>query len=450
MRNAKAFLVTLSLAAAAVVQARDASACGGCFGPESETTLVTGHKMVLSVSEAQTTLWDEVAYSGDPSSFAWVLPIKGVATVGLSSDALFQALDQLTAVSVAPPFTCPPPSDDCFFGGGATGSGGGTAVGVTIMAQSTVGPYETVQLSSTDPGALKDWLATNGYNVPADVAPVVDAYVSEGFDFLAIKLVPGKDVSAMRPVRVTTSGSSPTLPLRMVAAGAGPVTPVTLWVMGEGRYQTTNVPTFSVDSSQLVWDWDTQSSNYASLREAGFAASNNLGWLTEDAEPFFQWMLSNQLELVTEQDPAASGYGDDMGQGAEDAMNQDLQQLFGNIDGDSLWVTRLSAELSKDALAADLLLEVSPDQSSVTRSFTTINATGTAPTCSSFGCVDDGTTSSVGAGGASFTLNTGSGGGTAGGGTCAMTAGEGAPLFGGFALLAGLGLAGRLSRRRRR
>ena len=55
---------------------------------------------------------------------------------------------------------CPPPpqcEDSSGFGTGAssTGSGGG---GVTVIAQETVGPYETVQLSSQDPNALHDWL----------------------------------------------------------------------------------------------------------------------------------------------------------------------------------------------------------------------------------------------------------------------------------------------------
>ena len=53
------------------------------------------------------------------------------------------------------------------------------------------------------------------------ILPVIDAYVAEGFNFLALKLVPGQGVDSMRPVRVTTPGAAATLPLRMVAAGTG-------------------------------------------------------------------------------------------------------------------------------------------------------------------------------------------------------------------------------------
>ena len=92
-----------------------------------------------------------------------------------------------------------------------------------------------MQLASTNPTALNDWLSANGYVVPAGFQPTIAAYVSEGFDFLALKLAPGQGVSAMRPVRVTTPGAGVQLPLRMVAAGTGATVGVTLWVVSDGR-----------------------------------------------------------------------------------------------------------------------------------------------------------------------------------------------------------------------
>ena len=74
----------------------EALACGGCFAPPENPTVVTDHRMILSVSKAQTTLYDQIRYQGDPGSFAWVLPIAGTVEVGLSSDALFGVLDQQT------------------------------------------------------------------------------------------------------------------------------------------------------------------------------------------------------------------------------------------------------------------------------------------------------------------------------------------------------------------
>src|SRR6185369_10289566 len=107
------------------------------------------------LSTQQTTLYDQITYSGDPSSFAWVLPIKGVATVGLSSDALFQNLGADTQVTIsAPQINCAPPP---YCGNGAGGSGSFTTTAssssggmgdVNVISQEVVGPYETVQLMS--------------------------------------------------------------------------------------------------------------------------------------------------------------------------------------------------------------------------------------------------------------------------------------------------------------
>ena len=211
-----------------------AHACGGFFISQSENTQVTGHRMVLSLSSTQSTLYDQISYSGSPESFAWILPIQGQVEVGLSSDLLFATLEIETETSIASPtIDC---TGGCFNSSGTgsavgpgPGPGGSTGGGVEVIAQAVVGPYETVQLSASDPQALANWLASHGYVIPADVQDVVDSYVVDGFDFLAMRLVPGQGVDAMRPVRITTPGAGLTLPLRMVAAGTGATTAVCGW-----------------------------------------------------------------------------------------------------------------------------------------------------------------------------------------------------------------------------
>lgn len=77
MRLWTVLLLALPLSTA-LAESRDASACGGCFVQQSENTQVTGHRMVLSLSKTESTLWDQFSYSGNPKDFAWVLPIHGV------------------------------------------------------------------------------------------------------------------------------------------------------------------------------------------------------------------------------------------------------------------------------------------------------------------------------------------------------------------------------------
>jgi hypothetical protein len=250
--------------------------------------------MAFSVSPQQTVLWDQIQYSGSPSDFAWVLPVRAGAQIQLSHDAFFEALDALTSPVITRPTPSCAPSGSGFgcgsasasgtadFASGFGGSGGGS--GVQVLSQSVVGPYDTVTLHSTQPDALRNWLTTNGYDIPASIQPVVDAYVSEGFDFIALRLAPGQGVQAMQPVRVVMPGASLALPLRMVAAGAGVNVGITLYVISGGRYQAQNFPNGTVDPSKLVWLHTQDQSNYESLAETVMQGGGGRTWLTEFAQ----------------------------------------------------------------------------------------------------------------------------------------------------------------------
>jgi hypothetical protein len=445
-------LLALSAFASALVLAspHDAAACGGCFHSPvpTDATQVTYHRMILSVSQQQSTLYDEIKYMGTPSSFAWVLPIKGMVTVGLSSDALFAELDNLTSVQIIPPaYPCPvcpvPSSHTANAASGATGGGGPPdAGGVTVISQGVVGPYEQVQLSSSNPTALSDWLTMHGYIIPADIQPVVTAYVNEGFDFLALKLQPGMTVSAMQPVRVTTPGASPVLPLRMVAAGVGAMIPITLFVLGEGRYETQNFPSFTIDPAKVVWDWTTYMSNYTTLTQQGFTASSGKGWLVESATPQSESLITGVMGQAAQIDPVGSGYADSMGMNAVTNEMADMTALFTGINPSSLWITRLHGELPRTALSTDLNIGASMSQTQVSN-FIQVTNTVNPPMCTP--CSTGAGFGAGGAGGAS-TTSSGGGGATVQGGGCGVAGDERASL----PVVAGLALLGLRRRRRTR
>ncbi|MBS2019834.1 MAG: DUF2330 domain-containing protein [Deltaproteobacteria bacterium] len=368
----------------------DARACGGCFGPPppptEQPTVVTDHRMILSISPQQSTLYDQIRYQGSPASFAWVLPIVGEVKVGLSSDAVFGTLDAMTQTVIqAPPQNCPaPPVCNGSSSGGFASAGAAPEDangGVTVTKREVVGPYETVQLKATDPAGLRNWLSNNGFTIPADVSPVIDQYVTEKFDFLALKLVPGKDVKDMRPVRVTSTGAAVVLPLRMVAAGTGPVVGVSLWVVGEGRYQPQNFPSFFITTDELVWDWRQQKSNYTELRAERTAQGAGRAWETESSMLLDRGTVENSVKYgfvgggrgrPTPVDPEAQAqeaYLPEKNQdgtikkSAEQVRAEDLETLFYGIPSVATRVTRMRADLSHAALNQDLVMTASPDQS---------------------------------------------------------------------------------------
>jgi hypothetical protein len=422
--------------------------------------------MILSISQDQSTLYDQIKYSGNPSAFAWVLPIVGTVDVGLSADIVFQTLDGATTTSiVAPPLNCPAAPTCNNRGGGASFSedAPGTAADagaaapppVTITKQEQVGPYSTVQLHSTDAGALEKWLSDNGFSIPVDVQPVVDKYVGEHFDFLALKLLPGKNVTDMRPVRVTTKGASSVLPLRMVAAGTGATVGVSLWVLGEGRYEPQNFPSFTIPTADIAWDWGQGKSDYVDLRTAKAAAAAGRAWETESSTTLFRQQIESSVRRSYYGGypgvPTTNGDGgtidpqeasaqvdylpvkDDQGNVTKTAVQvrqDDLDTLFHGIPDANGRVTRIRADLAHAALDADLVMTASKDQSvlSNVRQLTKELGQPQCPIYSADGCSQVGTAprdqaaARAGGGGESFSCSTGA---SNGGGTLWLGAGLG-------------------------
>lgn len=408
----------------------DARACGGCVVPPETNTIVNAHRMALSISPKQTVLWDQIQYKGDPESFGWLLPVKEGATIELSTDAWFETLDAATTTNVsAPPINC---------GGGSSGLGCGVvasadslgpisednAGGVDVIHRGTVGPFETVTLSTKTPGVLDDWLANAGFNIPAESAPIIDAYINEGFDFIALKLQPGKNIDEMKPVRIVQPGAVPTLPLRMVSVGTGANVAITLYIIGEGRWEAENFTNAQVPMDLLSWDFATNSSNYSEVREKVLAQNGGSVWLssfskqqalttrlnrffnlnpndfsftnvigeayvrqgekngeTTDlgcASAFTQFSNSGQVVV----DPCAPGvpsYDASCGTtgageidarlfecGATDEVTDttldDIATALTGLHPKDTWVTRLEANLPRNALAKDLVIKASKDQ----------------------------------------------------------------------------------------
>jgi hypothetical protein len=436
-------------ASAALAGARDASACGGCFHPPTQTvTDITDERMLLAVSTTQSTLYDQIRYSGSPSSFAWVLPIQGTVDVGLSADVLFDSIDTLTATQiVAPPSSCPGFPSGCFAGFGAAGNSvdasSAADPAVTVTKQENVGPYATVQLHATDSSALSNWLAQNGYAIPTEVTPVIAAYVSEGFDFLAMKLLPNQGIQAMRPVRVTTQGASLSLPLRMASVGTGVTVGITIWVVSDGRYEPANFPSYHIDDSLLVWDWSTTSSNYTTLRSTLEASSNNTAWEIESSIDINQQVITNTIlsggvyyrfggigalppsdpsaDYLPVGDPDAGTDGGDAGasQTAEQVRDADIAALFVGLSGPNVRVSRMRSDIAHAAMTKDFVLQASADQtelSNVRNVTTSINQV-----CPIYGSncqqIGTGTPAEAAAANASVNASMGDGGAASSGGS---------------------------------
>lgn len=378
--------VALSVLGVAVGGEREAAACGGCVVPPNQTASdITDERMLLAVSQTQSTLYDQIRYAGSPESFAWVLPIQGTVDVGLSADVLFASIDALTATTInPPPITCPPIPDACLTSDGSGSAAFGDARGaspgeVTVLKQENVGPYATVQLKSTNPNALTQWLVDNGFQIKPDEKPIIEQYVREGFDFLAMKLLPNKDVKSMRPVRVTMQGASLSLPLRMAAVGTGAKVGLSIWVVAEGRYEPQNFPIYRIEDSQLSWDFSKSASNYTDLRAQNDLALAGRGWELQSSLKLTHQVIRNAIETGTSGNggfrgpatTASTDYlaiepdGQSPGKTAEEVRAEDIADLFAGMAGPTVRITRMRGDIAKTAMNVDFNLRASPDQSEI-------------------------------------------------------------------------------------
>jgi hypothetical protein len=204
-----------------------------------------------------------------------------------------------------------------------------------VQLQETVGPYQVVVVRASMGEALDEWLITNGFVIPPNIQPILDSYVAQKLDFIALKLRPGANVSAMRPVRVIEPGADPTLPLRMISAGAGAHVSITLWVISEGRYEPQNFPMATVDFSKLVYDVGKERSNYAELRAAALApgAASDAGasdMANQDAGP--DGDASASLPILAD---AADATGGDADAAAGAAPSNDAAPSLDGAGGES-------------------------------------------------------------------------------------------------------------------
>jgi hypothetical protein len=342
-------------AALALVATPDrAAACGGCFAPNETVTVVTGHRMAVAISPAETTLWDQIEYAGEPEDFVWVLPIQGETLVELASNAFFEAVDGATRITLQgtfPPLTttCADPCDDGLARGSSFDSAGGSEgpPSVEVFGEAVVGPYETATIGSDDPNALVDWLRTNGYNVPDSILPIIAHYVEQDLNFAVLRLNPNAGVNQMQPVRITTPGMMPVFPLRMVAAGVEGSVGLELYVFGEGRYEAQNFEIVEIDVNDLYYDWDTTRFNYNEAFDAALERGGLRAWVAEYAQPAdnYRW----QVESYVSFDPET---GERLGDASEDwgVVTRSLP---------SPYLTKLRTDLEAANLNEDLILQAS-------------------------------------------------------------------------------------------
>jgi len=387
---------TLSLAAfvagASSLAPSVASACGGCFAPPAPTPesaqIVTDHRMVLALSQRQTTLWDQIRYTGAPEDFVWVLPVANAATlqIGLADNAFVDALDTYTAPFITAElpqcwrrfqFVSRFPDSGAFIGCGASESGGfGAMPGVESTrvgrdGEAVVGPYAVTVLSTDSPSGgmrLDAWLAQNGYQIPASTRSAIDHYVDLQFDFIILRLRPGAGVKQMQPVRITTRGYMPMLPLRMIVAGIGDKVGLALTVISAGRVEAQSFANEVLDERRLSFNFRTNTSNWRTEYQRLLSRRPGRTWVIESVQNMLPSQLTYGGSAPPQMPPPETRTLDaSMGDGSSDSAAVDASDDVSLVldadrsDGPSADGLVWDGAAALDGFGSDVLIE--PDSS---------------------------------------------------------------------------------------
>jgi hypothetical protein len=237
---------------------------------------------------------------------------------------------------------------------------------------------------------------------------------------------------------------------------------VTLWIVADGRYEPSNMKSFTIDPSTLVWDWNTNESNYTTVRQAQEQALGFAAWQIESSIQVSPYQVEGPL-LSQSADTNYLPVGDadaggDAGLTADEVQQQDLMTMFPDGQSD-VWVTRMRSDLAHSALANDLVVQASADQTplsnryQVTKSVNAPSCPPTPPSCPPCGGSSGSFGSSSGSAPPFIFGGTGGSNGTSGGSGCAAAPEQRGGKGGGAGIelvLAGIVAASILVKRGRR
>jgi Uncharacterized protein conserved in bacteria (DUF2330) len=243
-----------------------AYAFGGLWSSETAPVHQAAEEIVfVDNPDATVTAIVAIKYAGPAQKFAWVIPVPGRPTVGVSSSTVFRRLDAATApeywVEVTVEGTCKPPAppDAGADSGSDVAPGGLDAAPAPIkIDEGSVGPYDYVNIavdpSLGDPVRLAtDWLTKSGYGRSSLDATVLGPYLKDGLHLLAFKLAAGADVGEIRPVVLTYESKVPTIPIRPTAVAARDGMGIQVWVFGPSQAVPENYKSLVLDDARLDW-----------------------------------------------------------------------------------------------------------------------------------------------------------------------------------------------------
>ncbi len=263
----------------------------------------TGEDILFVMDGDQIEVHIRIEYEGEAENFAWLIPSSSVPTdFNVGSQAL---IDAVKSASV-PTYGIANTADDCSlddnegFGTGADNGAGGTGDpsgsdtagggGPVVLAQEQVGAYEITVIGEAEGGDLTaqqvfDWLEENEYQQDESALPIIEEYLAEDHNFIAIKLTGGADVDELHPIALKFDHTNPCVPLRLTRIAAVDDMDVRTYFLSDNRVVPSTYKHVLVNALKI--DWTNQASNYKEVitKAVDSEGADGRAFVTEYAGP---------------------------------------------------------------------------------------------------------------------------------------------------------------------
>ncbi|MET9881994.1 DUF2330 domain-containing protein [Streptomyces sp. NPDC006430] len=247
MKRRIAALLAVLLATQAGSLIRPAYACGcGAMIPEGHARIgVDRETSVVRFDGRSEQIVMRFVVRGDAPRAAWIMPVPGRATVDLGDGDMFDELNRLTLPEDRARHYFWPRDRDWPLSASSSDTVGAApplpgAAPVGVVGRERLGDFDVARLTATDPDALRNWLETNGFALPAGLATELKPYVDQKWEYVAVRLAPRQQGRTLKgtldPLRIRFDSDRLVYPMRLSRLARTPQS-LGLYVLADHRME---------------------------------------------------------------------------------------------------------------------------------------------------------------------------------------------------------------------
>jgi len=238
----------------------------------------------------------QISFRGRPQDFCIVVPTPTIPKLNTVSNDIFYETESLTSP------TWIGRSSGCLFNDTITydetaSNSGGT---VDVIKEQSVGVFDTVTLSASDPNALTKWLQDNGYQYSVQDKDILDYYIQKGWVFTAMKIDTASFSGAsdyygynINPVIFRYSANSLVYPIRLASINTDDRTDLVVYILSDSKM---TFPGAKVEYANRIDDNELKEINNSYPVIGGLIGQNR--YLTKIKRTFSIMEMDSDIEIV--------------------------------------------------------------------------------------------------------------------------------------------------------